>query len=104
MKSKARRPNEFPRSTQQRALVRQKHRCASCGEGIADLGEAGREQHRFGESAQAHHMRHVKHGGTNAVENCVILCWSCHYSVHEGGNYRHGSVDGSESDYPHYNG
>jgi len=49
-------------------------------------------------------MRHVKFGGTDSLDNCVILCQSCHYSVHEGGNYRFGIVEGSQSDYPHFYG
>ena len=98
------RPNEFSRPTQQMALARQKHRCASCGTRITALGEAGRAAHRFGEGAQAHHVRHVKLGGTDAAHNCVILCGSCHYSAHEGGNYRFGTVVGRQSDYPHFNG
>lgn len=102
--TRSHRPNEFSRATQQRALERQRSRCASCGETISALGAAGRAAHRFGEGAQAHHVVHVKHGGTNATENCVILCDSCHYSVHEGGNYRFGTVDGTSEDYPHYNG
>jgi len=98
------RSNEFSRPTQQLALARQKHRCAACGTHIYHLGEAGRAEHRFGEGARAHHMRHVKFGGTDSLDNCVILCQSCHYSVHEGGNYRFGIVEGSQSDYPHFYG
>jgi 5-methylcytosine-specific restriction endonuclease McrA len=98
------RPNEFSRVTQQHALVRQKYRCASCGTRILQLGNAAREQHRFGEGAQAHHVRHIKFAGSDSVDNCVILCRSCHYSAHEGGNYRYGTVVGRESDYPHFHG
>ncbi|MFC1888748.1 HNH endonuclease [Thermodesulfobacteriota bacterium] len=96
------RSNEFSRFTKQLALTRQKHRCASCGTHISRLGESGRTQHRYGEGAQAHHLRHIKFGGTDSINNCVILCQSCHYSVHEGGNYRFGTVVGRESDYPHF--
>lgn len=96
--------DEFSRATQERALVRQKHHCASCGAQIAYLGEACRSGHPYGEGAQAHHIRHVKLGGTNALVNCVILCWSCHYSAHEGGRYRTGSVVGRKGDFPHFNG
>jgi 5-methylcytosine-specific restriction endonuclease McrA len=94
------RPGEFPRVTQQLALARQKNRCASCGVHIHGLGEAGRASHDYGESAQAHHVRHIKFGGTAALDNCVIICQSCHYSVHEGGNYRRGTVVGQKSDFP----
>ena len=98
------RPNEFSESTQRLALVRQRHRCASCGAAIVRLGNAGKQDHRYGEGAQAHHVRHIKYGGTSALHNCVILCQSCHYSAHEGGNYRFGTVIGHESDYPHFRG
>lgn len=100
----ARRPQNFTRATQRLALARQKNLCASCGTPISALGDAGREMHRFGEGAQAHHVRHVKLGGTNSLENCVVLCWSCHYGVHEGGNYRRGTVSGEPEDFPHFNG
>ena len=26
------------------------------------------------------------------LENCVILCRSCHYSVHQGGSWRDASI------------
>ena len=95
---------EFTSATQQLALVRQKFHCALCGTGIARLGEGGRSQHKFGEIAHAHHVRHAKSGGTNALDNCVIICQACHYSVHEGGNYKHGTVIGRREDFPHFNG
>ncbi len=98
------RSNEFSAGTKQLALTRQKFRCASCGASITALGLAGSSTHCFGEGAHAHHMRHLKFGGTASVDNCVILCESCHYSVHEGGNYRFGTVIGRQSDYPHYRG
>jgi 5-methylcytosine-specific restriction endonuclease McrA len=68
------------------------------------IGDAGRAEHRFAEGAQAHHIKHVKFGGTDHLDNCVVICWSCHYSVHEGGNYRFGTVTGTPDDFPHYNG
>lgn len=104
MSAASRRMRRFSHAAQKQALERQHNMCACCGEPIAALGEKGREAHRFGEAAHAHHVVHVKHGGTNAAENCVILCDSCHYCVHEGGNYRFGTMDGSAADYPHYSG
>ncbi len=98
------RPNEFSVMTQLQALMRQKNRCASCGTAIHGLGNSGRGAHEFGEGAQAHHVTHVKFGGHASVDNCVILCQSCHYSAHEGGNYRFGAVVGRQSDFPHFNG
>ncbi len=98
------RPGEFSRATQQLALARQKHRCASCGTYILALGSAGQDSHRFGEGAQAHHIRHIKLGGRDALDNCVVICQSCHYSAHEGGNYRGGTVRGNKTDFPYFNG
>lgn len=94
--------NEFPRSTQQLALARQAFRCGSCGTRILQIGNEGRAAHAFGEGANAHHMRPIKSGGTSSVDNCVILCTSCHYTVHEGGNYRFGKVMSNERDYPYF--
>jgi 5-methylcytosine-specific restriction endonuclease McrA len=96
------RPQEFTRRTQELALARQQHLCASCGTTISALGEAGRRRHKFLEAVHAHHVKHVKFGGTNNVENCVVICQSCHYSVHEGGNYRFGTVSGTPEDFPYY--
>lgn len=98
------RPGEFSYTTQQQALTRQKKRCASCGTPILYLGQAGRSTHKFGEGAQAHHIRHIKAGGTEVLDNCVILCQACHYSVHEGGNYRLGTVLGHRGDFRYFNG
>ncbi|MCA9298458.1 MAG: HNH endonuclease [Phycisphaerales bacterium] len=80
---------EFTRTVQHLALFRQGHRCAMCGTPILELGEAGRASHRYGEIAEAHHIRHAKCGGGNNVQNCVIICWSCHHTAHYGGNYRY---------------
>jgi len=96
--------NEFSDATQQMALARQKFRCASCGTRVTQLGNAGRVAHQYSEGAQAHHVRHVKFGGGASVANCAILCSSCHYAAHEGGNYRFGTVIGKQSDFPHFEG
>jgi 5-methylcytosine-specific restriction endonuclease McrA len=98
------RPGEFSTATQQNALIRQKNKCASCRTPIIALGRAGETSHRFGEGAQAHHIKHVKFGGTDLLDNCVILCQSCHYSAHEGGNYRFGTVVGRKTDFPYFHG
>ena len=98
------RPNEFSGTTKKLALARQIFRCGSCGTRISCLGNAGQAEHKYGEGAQAHHLSHIKFGGSHSVDNCVILCQSCHYSAHEGGNYRFGTVVGRESDYPHFRG
>lgn len=98
------RPGEFTRTTQALALARQKNHCASCGVRILRLGEAGRVGHVFGEGAQAHHVRHIKFGGSDSLDNCVVICQACHYSAHEGGNYRYGTVVGRRSDFRYFNG
>lgn len=96
---------EFSKATQEAALARQRNRCASCGSRISRLSESGRVDHTFREIAHAHHMKNAVAGGTNDVWNCVILCQSCHYSVHEGGNYRFGKVRISyPRDYRYFNG
>ena len=95
---------EFSATTQQMALVRQKFLCALCGARISRLGEAGRSLHKFGEMAHAHHVRHAKFGGSNSLDNCTIICQACHYSAHEGGNYRYGTVIGRPKDFPYFNG
>ena len=100
----AQRLGEFPLGIQQQALTRQHNKCASCGTHILALGQTGQSAHRFGEGAQAHHIRHIKFGGTALLDNCVVLCQSCHYSAHEGGNYRRGTVVGRKEEFPYYNG
>jgi len=97
------RPNEFSEATKRMALSRQKYRCGLCGTKIIQLGTVGRSLHSYGEGAQAHHIKPVRMGGLATVANCIIICQSCHYSVHEGGNYRHGTVVGTQADYPYYN-
>jgi 5-methylcytosine-specific restriction endonuclease McrA len=98
------RKGEFSLATQKLALARQKNLCASCGTPISELGQAGRAKHQYGEGVQAHHVKHIKFGGTNDVSNCVIICDACHYNVHEGGNYRFGTVIGEVSDFEFYSG
>ena len=82
----------FPGPIQNQALVRQKFRCASCGEVIAQIGEAARVGHRFGERAEGHHVIPHKMHGPITVENCVVLCGACHYSAHQGGRWRDISI------------
>jgi 5-methylcytosine-specific restriction endonuclease McrA len=82
----------FPEPIQRAALARQKHRCASCGSKIYDIGQRGRSRHQFGEGAQGHHVIAHTAGGPITVENCVIVCYpSCHYSAHAG-NWRDISI------------
>ena len=98
------REQEFSQSTKLLALQRQNKKCASCGQNIQSLFVIGRISHKYGEAVHAHHLRHVQQGGTNAVFNCVIICESCHYSIHEGGNYLSKAVIALQSDFPYFNG
>ena len=82
----------FPRPVQEAALSRQKGRCASCGSRISGLGRSGTEQHRFGESVEAHHVIPHKLGGPLTFENCVIICRACHLSAHQGGRFADVSI------------
>lgn len=69
----------FSPNVQAQALERQNMRCAECGE-------------TFGEDATsldlAHHIQRDADGGDNDLDNCVMLCRSCHDFVHNGGKYR----------------
>ena len=96
---------EFSYQTKLRALDRQKYLCASCGDPILPF-DGSLVSVAWGECAHAHHLTYMReHGGGN-VENCVILCSSCHYNAHEGGRYRRreGEVVALVSDFPHFYG
>ena len=82
----------FPRSIQEDALKRQRGGCASCGAKIYELGRAGAEQHRFGEGVEAHHVIPHILGGPITLENCVIICRSCHLNAHQGGRFGNVSI------------
>jgi hypothetical protein len=82
----------FPARVQKDALARQRFLCASCGTPIATIGEAGQTDHRFGERAEGHHVIPHTMGGPVTVENCVVVCRACHYSVHHGGRWRDISI------------
>jgi 5-methylcytosine-specific restriction endonuclease McrA len=87
-----RRHNEFAPTTIKKALARQKSHCASCGTRIWALGARGAALHKHGERAEAHHVIPVSAGGTARVDNCVILCGSCHYSAHQAGRWADNSI------------
>ncbi len=87
-----RREREFSAKTIKGAFVRQDGYCASCGARIWKMGADGATQHTFGERAEAHHVIPVLAGGTAHVDNCVILCRSCHYSAHQGGRWADVSI------------
>ena len=98
------RRQRFSRKTLELVLLRQQNLCASCGWALFVFDETGEEPREFLAGHHAHHIKHVKFGGTNHIDNCVVLCQACHYSVHEGGNYRRGTVIGTPEDFPYYHG
>ena len=95
---------EFTRQIKLAALARQSHLCASCASLILPFAGRRLVSVAWGESAHAHHRKPMKLGGQGNIENCVILCESCHYSVHEGGNYLHGTDWGRIEDFPYFYG
>jgi predicted restriction endonuclease len=98
-------------------LARQKYRCASCETRIVAVDGAGKADHEYGERAEAHHLIPNKQHGPPTVANCVVLCRSCHYSAHRGGDWRNismyddikhlpmaGQIAEIAALYPHYEG
>ncbi|MBN9063007.1 MAG: hypothetical protein BGP06_08955 [Rhizobiales bacterium 65-9] len=78
----------FSPQTQAAALKRQGYVCASCGSRIWVAGRRGAASHRFGEGSEGHHVIPFEGmNGPNSVENCVVLCKSCHNSAHQGGRF-----------------
>jgi len=77
----------FSDETKKKALERQGKLCASCGLKIVGLGGSAQSDHQFGEWSEGHHMVPAKAGGSNDLENCVMLCRSCHVSAHAGGSW-----------------
>ncbi len=96
---------EFSYQTKRRALDRQDYLCASCASLILPF-DGKLVSVAWEESAHAHHRKPMHSGGGGNVENCVILCSSCHYNAHEGGRYRRreGEVVALVSDFPHFYG
>jgi hypothetical protein len=81
------------------------------------IGEGGQASHEFGERAEGHHVIPHKMGGPISVENCVVLCRSCHLNAHQGGRWRDISIYADlarlsmpqriskiAASYPHYRG
>jgi hypothetical protein len=82
----------FPRHVQVTAWARQKSRCVMCGTHLVTIGAAGQAGHRFGERTEGLHVIPHQMGGPATVENCVVLCRSCHLSAHQGGRWRDVSI------------
>jgi 5-methylcytosine-specific restriction endonuclease McrA len=101
----AREPDkEFTTQIKMQALERQDFLCGSCGLLIVPFGGSKMTSVAWGESAHAHHRKPVRMGGGGNIENCVILCESCHYNAHEGGRYVKGTAWGRISDFEYFYG
>ena len=70
----------FSESTKQAARLRQRSRCAVCGDGLDDQLEF------------AHHIHPNALGGPDLADNCAVLCGPCHHRVHNDGRFRSGIV------------
>src|SRR4051794_8455870 len=95
------REEEFDSRTKKAALERQGFVCAVCGLMLWNPGKKFQPFHDFGEWAEAHHIKPVLSGGTADVQNCVVICQACHYSIHGGGSYKVNQRFSSK-DFPHY--
>lgn len=94
------RPNEFTPHTIALAKSRQKGRCGICGKYFD----------RTGIKLEAHHIKSARYGGTNSLDNCVVLCaedqfrqrGGCHLFAH--GDYYHRPFELNRSEYRFLNG
>jgi hypothetical protein len=93
------RPFEFSTATQQQARQRQNGVCACCGEKLDDVVEHAHHvvPNQSGSATDARHL------WLKSAENCVVLCDTCHYRVHQDGRYRTGAV-APPGYYPHSHG
>jgi 5-methylcytosine-specific restriction endonuclease McrA len=99
------RPFDFPKSIKFKAARRQKFHCGSCGILVdKNLSDGFTHAHHILPIKIAEKMEILDPEHIASVENCVILCWPCHYSAHEGGNYKAGTVFGETDDFPYFNG
>jgi 5-methylcytosine-specific restriction endonuclease McrA len=93
------RPFDFDQRTRREAFLRHWNRCAHCGRSLSDLFD------------HSHHVIPNQTGSLSnpadaflrSVDNCVILCDTCHERVHEDGRYRTGAVAPAEY-YPYSHG
>ena len=77
------RPFEFDDADRDEARLRQFCLCAHCGESLDDLVEHGHHvvPNQSGRPGQE------TDNWIGTAENCVILCDTCHYRVHENGRF-----------------
>lgn len=94
------RPNDFTPHTIQMAKARQKGRCGICGK------QFDRTRVKY----EGHHIKSARFGGSNSIDNCVVLCaedrsgqrGACHLLAH--GDYYHRSFELNRSEYRFLNG
>jgi hypothetical protein len=72
------RKNEFNRKTKRAAIERQGGVCAFCGVSLDTPWTDGDY------TGYAHHLRPIRHGGTDDLDNCVYLCWGHHLLLGHG--------------------
>lgn len=100
-----RRPeDEFTWHVKLQALCRQDFLCASCASLIVPFSDRKLRSVAWGESAHAHHRRPMGDHGRGTVGNCVVICESCHYSAHFGGDYKNRKDWGRVGDFPYFHG
>lgn len=93
------RPFDFRTSEQSSARFRQDGLCAVCGESLDDVEEFAHHvvPNQSGQAANPVHR------WLASSDNCVVLCPTCHYRVHQNGDYRFGAV-APASYFPHSHG
>lgn len=66
----------FSNLTKSQARLRQRGKCAFCGESLNAMEEA------------AHYLLRENCGGPDKEDNCVILCQDCHSTVHNNASFQ----------------
>lgn len=72
------RKGDFTRKTKRMAIERQGGRCAFCGTQLVTPWSDGEFR------GYAHHLRPLRHGGSDQLDNCVYLCWGDHLLMGHG--------------------
>lgn len=54
--------------TRQQVLKRDGHKCTECNKDNVIL--------------HVHHIKKIKDGGTNTIDNLITLCYKCHSKIH----------------------
>ncbi|MCI0404729.1 MAG: HNH endonuclease [candidate division Zixibacteria bacterium] len=66
----------FSNLTKSQARLRQRGKCAHCGESLNEMEES------------AHYLLRESSGGPDKEENCVMLCQNCHSIVHNNASFQ----------------